>query len=429
MSYIALFKNKNFGFLWLGQMVSEFGDRLVQMALIAGVYYRGEKGNIFRLAALLTFTIIPVFFVGPIAGVYTDKWNRKRTMCISDILRGIFVLFIPFFLLQTKNLVPVCIIVFIMFSITRFFLPAKLGIIPDIVPKKSLLLANSLITTTGLIAAVAGLGFGGIIVEFVGVKYSFYIDSLSFFASALAISLIRIPKPALKFRESLRMHSIRIREIEKNIFADIANSVRYIFGQKEIPVALKTFFVLMSGAGAIYVIFIDFILKNLTIPPEMAQQIQKIMGFGLFGFIIVLLGAGAFTGTILFGRFGHMIKRSKAISGGFMLTGFFLVLFSYSTQILKNFWVTGALAVLLGLSAAPMIIIANTLLHEVTRQEMRGKVFSTVEIIIHMAFLCFMFLSMFLATTLKIPPVHILGFTGGIAFLYGLTGWLKQKSL
>lgn len=59
--------NRNFLFLWLGQLVSNFGDRLNQMALVALVYQR-DPGNEVALAKLISFTIIPVFIIGPIAG-------------------------------------------------------------------------------------------------------------------------------------------------------------------------------------------------------------------------------------------------------------------------------------------------------------------------------------------------------------------------
>lgn len=281
-------------------------------------------------------------------------------------------------------------------------------------------MANSLTTTTGLLAAIVGLGFGGIIVELVGVRIAFYIDSLSFFISALAILLIKVPKSSRAVRESILQHSKRIKEIEKNIFKDIAKSIRYIFTVKEIPFVLKTFFILMSGIGAIYVIFIDFILKNLAATPHVMQRLERILGFGQFGFIIIFLGFGAFMGTILFGKLCQNIKRPKAISTGFILAGLSLSLFSYATHIFKNFWLTGILAMILGLSSAPIIAIANTLLHEVTQEEMRGKVFSILEIVIHLAFLIFMFLSTFLASTLRFPTVHILGGAGLLATIYGL---------
>lgn len=435
--YLKLFKNKNFLALWLGQIISEFGDRFTQMALIATIIYyapditttASDYTGIFRLTVLLTFIIIPVFLIGPVAGVYVDRWDRRRTMIWSDILRGLLVLLIPFFLIKVKLLLPIYITVFLIFGTTRFFLPAKLGIIPDIAPKENLLLANSLITTTRLIATVLGLGLGGLIVELVGknVAVPFYIDSITYFLSAMAIMLIRVQKPVGKLHESLKEHTKRIKEIEKNVLQDIIHSIRYIFSNKHIPYVLKTFFLLMSGAGAIYIIFIDFTLKNLTVPSQMPQQLGKIMGFGQFGFIIVFLGIGAFCGMILFGKWGQRFKREKAISSGFLLSGLFLSLFSYTTHTFKNFWLTGIIVIFLGIASAPIIVFSYTLFHESTKDEMRGRVFSTIEVIIHLAFIIFMYLSTFLVTTIKLPEVHILGAAGVLSCIYGLRGLLKKK--
>lgn len=429
MKYIDLLRNRNFVALWIGQVISEFGDRLNQMALIASIYYGMSGTPIFRLAILLSFTIIPVFLVGPIAGVYVDRWNKKHTMLGSDILRGLLVLLIPLFLIKLKLAFPVYIVVFLIFSVSRFFIPAKLGIIPDIVPQKNLLLANSLSTTTRLIAAIVGLGLGGLIVDIFGVKSGFYIDSGTYFLSALAILFIKMPKIAKKTKESIIVHSRRIKEIEKNIFHDIAHSIHYIFHQKGIPYVMKTFFILMSGVGAIYVIFVDFLLKNLSVPSNITINLEQITGFGQFGYVIIFMGLGALIGATLFGRLGHKLNRSFSISISFICTGLFLLLFSYVTQVFKNFWYTCTIVFFLGFSLAPIMIIANTLLHEVTHSEMRGRIFSTLEIVIHLAFLLFMFISIFLVTVLKIPDVIILGVTGILTIIHGVVGCLKKRPI
>src|SRR3989338_7815260 len=87
-------KNKNFFFLWLAQLISQFGDRINQMALI-GLIAGRTPGSAFELAKLMSFTIIPVFIIGPIAGVYVDRWDRRKTLFVCDFLRGLLVLIIP----------------------------------------------------------------------------------------------------------------------------------------------------------------------------------------------------------------------------------------------------------------------------------------------------------------------------------------------
>lgn len=426
--YINLFKNKNFIALWSGQIISEFGDRFAQMALLASLYYGIQKGTpqsggMLQLAILLTVMVIPVFVVGPVAGVYVDRWDRKNTMIVCDLLRGLLIFAIPFLLIQLKMIFLTYFVVFLIFSITRFFLPAKLGIIPDIVPEKDLLLANSLIVTSTLAAMVCGLGVGSIIIDLVGIKMGFYIDGITYFISALAIMLVKTHKQKTTTRESLLTHEKRIKEIEKNVLYDIINSIRYIFHHSHIPFILRTFFILMSGIGAIYLIFIDFILQHLTVP----TQIGRIIGFGQFGFIIVALGTGAFIGTILFGKWGQKIAKEKAILIGFILTGISLSSFAYFTYLYNNFWLTIILAVIMGIAAAPIMVLSYTLLHEVTTDKMRGRVFTTVEIVIHIAFIIFMYLSMILVSFFKVHPVHILGIAGILAFLYGTFNLFIKK--
>ena len=428
MKYTTLLKNRNFVALWLGQITSEFGDRLNQMALVASVYYNMQGASVFRLVLILSFTIIPVFLIGPVAGVYIDRWDRKQAMIVCDILRALLVLLIPFFLINMKMFFPIYIVVFCIFSVTRFFLPAKLGLIPDIVSPQNLLLANSLTATSRLIATVLGLGLGGIIVAIVGVRSGFYIDSATYLASAFAILLIKVPRKSQAIKESILVHGKRIKDIEKTIFRDIAHSIRYIIHQKEIPYIMKTFFILMSGAGLIYVIFIDFIMKNIVTSPQIIEHLQRFIGFGQFGFIIILMGLGALAGALIFPKIGGRVSRVRAISAGFALSGLFLLVFSYATLLFKNFWITAILSIFLGMSAAPIMVVANTLFHEVTRNEMRGRIFSTLEIVIHLGFLACMFLSMFLVSVLKIPDVQILASAGLFFFIYGIAGWAKHRS-
>ena len=163
------------------------------MALVALVYKKAP-GSAVALAKLFFFIVIPVFLIGPIAGVYVDRWDRKRVMIISDILRGILVLSIPFFILFVKSFVPIYIAVFLIFVVTRFFYLSKMAIIPDIVPRNMLLIANTLSDTTRMIATFIGVVVAGIMVERLGAVNGFYVNSLTYFISALFIAnMVRFP--------------------------------------------------------------------------------------------------------------------------------------------------------------------------------------------------------------------------------------------
>ncbi|MDP2911140.1 MAG: MFS transporter, partial [Candidatus Omnitrophota bacterium] len=219
-----LLKDKNFFLLWFAQIVSNFGDRLDQMALIGLIYLR-TPGSTIELAKLLSFTILPVFIIGPIAGICVDRWNRKATMITCDLIRGILVLLIPLIIKYSTSMVPIYVVVFVIFSVTRFFVPCKLSIIPDIVHKDKLLLANSLSSTTMMIATIVSFGFSGILVAKFGPQAGFYIDSGSYFISAILVFFLAVK---LKEKIDLKIAEVKLKDIpRKTIIGDIKEGFRY----------------------------------------------------------------------------------------------------------------------------------------------------------------------------------------------------------
>ena len=158
MGFRKSFQNRSFFAFWLAQLISQFGDRINQMALVGLVAGRQfGAASTMELAKLLAFTIIPVFIVGPIAGVYVDRWDRKKTLFFCDLLRGILILTIPFIFIAQHSMIPIYIVVFLAFCLSRFYVPAKMSIIPELVSQENLHMANSLATVTGMIAFVAGV--------------------------------------------------------------------------------------------------------------------------------------------------------------------------------------------------------------------------------------------------------------------------------
>ena len=371
-----LLRDKNFSLLWVSQIVSNFGDRLNQMALI-GLIYARTPGSTIQLAKLLSFTIIPVFLIGPIAGIYVDRWNRKYTMIFCDLLRGFLVLLIPFAIMQSQSMVPIYLLVFLIFSATRFFLPSKLSIIPDIVNKEQLLLANSLASTTMMIATIVGFGLGGIIVGWLGARGGFYVDAITYFISASMVSFVAIKlKEAIKNKDAPRIKLKAV--IRKTVLGDIKEGILYLRDHKDIRMVANTMFLLMAGVGSIYIIIIVFVQELLGSSTEH------------LGLLAMFLGSGLFLGSIVCGRFGGKSSRRDVINLCLFLTGLTIAMFSLGLKWWPNFTTAAILSVIIGLFAAPIVVSSNTLLHEVMRDEMRGRIFSSLDIIMHIGFLIFM---------------------------------------
>lgn len=409
----GVLKNRNFFFLWLGQIISQIGDRLNQMALI-GFIAQHSPGNALQLATLLSFTILPVFVVGPIAGVYVDRWDRRKTMFVCDFLRGLLVLLIPLYIIDAKmSLLPLYCIVFLLFSIGRFFVPAKLAIVPELVPKEQLLLANSLVNTTGMIAATVGFGIGGMVVALLGVKGGFYLDGVSFFLSSLLIFSIRL-KP--KHNIGIIKLGKEIAEVlEKSIFAEIKEGIKYLLEQKEMRAIINILFLLWAALGAVYVVMIVFIQESLgSVTLDL-------------GFLIMFLGAGLLSGSLLYGRFGKSDNCFKSIFSSLLSSGLTLSAFALILRYSPHFSTAALLAFIFGLALAPILTATNTLIHALSSKEMLGKVFSSVEVVMHLAFLLFMFLGSILAEFKFIGRQGLLMGVGIVFALIGLSHYAKVR--
>ncbi len=396
----------------MGQIISQLGDRLDQMALIAFVYLRAP-GSTLEIAKILSFTIIPVFIIGPLAGVYVDRWDRRRTMYTCDFLRSALVLMIPLFLFYTRYLTPVYLIIFVVFSIGRFFVPAKLSIIPDLVDKEDLLMANSLVNTTGMIAAILGFGISGVVVEWLGAKSGFYLDALSFLISGTLIFLI-IRKTSVSMNLGKVSREI-VEVIRKSVFQEIKEGILYFIRTKGVRFSAGVIFILWSALGAVYVVLIVFVQKTL-------HSATKDLGL-----LIMFLGIGLFLGSLLYGKFGQRLSHYKIIFSSLILSGLILVIFALTIQRYPYFFAAAALSLLLGILVAPIMIASNTIIHNVSDNEMMGKIFSSMEIVMHLGFLLFMFISSLLAE--KFSHLYILVAVGILIILVGIVNFIWQRKI
>ncbi len=405
-------RNRNFLRLWLAQLISQFGDRINQLALV-GLMTARAPGSVTGLTKVIAFTILPVFVIQPIAGVLVDRWDRRTTLFVCDIARGILVLSIPFIFMQQEMNLPIYIVVFLAFGFSRFYIPAKMSIIPDLVESQHLLMANSLVSTTGMIAFVVGCVVGGYIIEWYGPKNGFIVDGATFFFSALLLFSMDLPSRLKINRFKISQAKEIVREVRKSFWIEMREGFEYLFKTRSIRFILLTLFILLSAAGSIYVVLIVFIQNTF-------HSVTKHLGV-----LAVFLGVGLFLGALAYGRWGKKAGATKTIfscllAGGLMLTAFTLLVQQYA-----NIWIADVVALLLGLIVGPIFIASNTVAHMVSTDEMRGKVFSALEIVIHLAFLLAMLFSSWLSK--QIDEMWILIGVGVIFSVIGIIGMFRLR--
>ena len=186
--YVRLALNGSFSALWAGQLISLFGDRLNQIALVTVVAI--TTGSALATGLVFFVATLPNLLLSPIAGAFVDRWDRKEVMVVSDILRAAIVLLLP--VAAVTNILLVYPLIFLVTTISVFFRPARVAILPRIVPEEDLLSANSAMWVGETIADVVGYPLAGVFVALLGsaVPLAFWFDSATYLASAALLGTI-----------------------------------------------------------------------------------------------------------------------------------------------------------------------------------------------------------------------------------------------
>lgn len=407
--YKNLFKNRNFSLLFFSQILSQSADRLQQMAYIKLVFDMtgGEASeSAMGLAKLISFTIIPFFVIGPVAGTYVDRWDRRKILYLCDYGKMVLMILIPLLFVNFDSMIPIYSIIFLTYTLSRFYVPAKLALIPDLVQKEELLTANSLKTTTGVIAFVIGTLTGGIMVEQLGFRIGFMATSVIYGCAATLLFLIS--------KASGKVHLINQSSENNSVIQDLKDGYQYVTQHKEIRFILWMMFYLLAASGAIYIVFI------VLVQEAFGTATQDL------GILATAGGIGLFLGALLYGKFGKKWKWDKAVFVCLILTGIAVALFAYTMSIYPTYIICAPLSLLVGLLIGPIFIAANTVAHIVSDQEMRGKLFTALEVVIHLGFLLTMFISSYIAKF--VAPALIVITVGILISIAGVIGLQKDRS-
>ena len=182
----------------MGQVISLFGDRVNQIALGAFVYEITDS----PLAVALTFFVgtIPNLLFSPVAGAFVDRWDQKQVLVVSDILRAALALLIPVAVLI--NVWLAYPLVFLITTVSIFFRPARVTILPRLVPDRDLLSANSAMWVGETLADVINYPIAGLFVVYLAnsLPMAFWFDAATYLVSAALLSSIVVPPLVRRLR-------------------------------------------------------------------------------------------------------------------------------------------------------------------------------------------------------------------------------------
>src|SRR5690349_2119169 len=170
--------------LWLAQVISLTGDWFNTIASVIIVNRYSASG--LAVGGLFIARALPPFLLGPVAGVIADRFDRRKVLVLSDVLRAGIVLC---FLLvdRPERLWLLYVLTVLQFSVSAFFEPARAALVPALVANDELIKANTLSSITWSAMLALGGAIGGLTASLFGVRVSLIVDSVSFLASAALV--------------------------------------------------------------------------------------------------------------------------------------------------------------------------------------------------------------------------------------------------
>lgn len=345
VTFARVLRNRQFLALWLAQLVSSFGDWLALLAVFSLVTFRWQATP-HEIAGIFLAFASPFAFFGPLAGVFVDRFDLKRTMIASDIVRALLAAVLVF----AGDVGQVYALLLGLSCVSVFFLPAQGAMIPLLVRKEELLVANALNAQTIHLTKIVGPAVAGLLVARAGEGTCFALDALSFVASAALLARLRASRPPVEGRSGVGA-----------VLRDMHEGLRFLLTHA----ALR--FVLFASVAAIFAIgMFDALI---------AVYVRDVLGSGsqVFGALVAIVGAGTILGAAVIGGYCQAWSRVVLVALGILGLGLGVALLALASRAPAAL----AASLFLGLSVSAVFIPSQTLAQEETPRELLGRVSST----------------------------------------------------
>ena len=305
-----ILRNKNVVILLSGQFISRIGNNLFSLALywyvLSETHSRSALGFVGALASLATA-------VGLISGVFVDRWDRRRTMIGSDILRGTLALVLAVFaLLHRSPVVLIASIILCIQAVGTFFSPAENSMLPQLVRGEELAEANGVNASVSSASSMIGLGLGGALLAFAGPIILFVANAVSFGVSVFSLLFLKAPLGDVQNRRPQQT----LKQTIITLWNELADGYRLLLGmpflRKIIPLAAMANFFLTP-------------LEVLDVAWVRQVLHQGAFVYGLFGVALVV---GSLAGGLMAGPISRRFVHRNVVLSGIALEGMIVMAFS-----------------------------------------------------------------------------------------------------
>jgi CRP-like cAMP-binding protein/Na+/melibiose symporter-like transporter len=354
-SMFAIFRKRDFTRLWFAQLISTIGSSLTDLA--AAILVFRETQSALAVGLILMASAVPSLIFGLLAGVFVDRFDRKKIMIWSDILRAVLVASIP--LAYANGIVWLYVVVFLNAAVAQFFDPAHESVVPEIADEEELAAADAFLSISSFGSTAIGFAAAGLLATSNSLDLAFYVDAASFVLGAVLVSFVTV-------RRIEADESTTVRAIVVNLKAGLV-------ALRESPILRTTFLTSLPvffSFGLWNVLLLPFALRALN-ATEFEYGLQE--GLTSVGFVI---------GSLIMARIADRLREGAWIVGGVLGMGLVGVVYALSPSLFAGLGHAGlitvaiALVTLSGLLNAPASIARRLLMQRNTPRELRGRIFA-----------------------------------------------------
>ena len=346
--------NRNFRFLWFGQIISNLGDWFNLIASASLVAVLTESG--LAVGGLFVIRTLAPFLASPIGGVLADRYNRRTILIVADLLRSV-IMFGFLLVRRSEDIWLLYALTGLQLFISGIFFPTRTAILPDLVSEKSIGTANAISGATFSAMLAIGSGLGGFVAGMIGIYPAFVIDGFTFLLSAVFIAQIGL----------IGQNQTAQKRMLRNVLPEYLDGLRYM---KHHPYLLaitphKAFVGLLLGSTAEIV--------QVAIAKEVFSAGEG--GSLSLGLMFSLAGIGLGTGPLVARRFSKDRIRHTVwnITIGYFLGGLGLAL----TATLAHYSLVLIGAFLRGVGNGMVWLFSTELVLQLVPTHVRGRVVGT----------------------------------------------------
>ena len=406
----GLWRSSNWRLLWIGQSVSFTGDMVFYITVllwIATIIAKGQPWAPAAASGALIATAAPVLVVGPLAGVFVDRWDRRRTMLIADAAR--FVLIASLLVLpMRRDQLPVGAQLAILYAVlaacscfAEFFDPSRLAVIGAIVPPDRQSRASAHLQASFSMAQIIGPPIAAPLLITFGVQWALIVNAASFAVSFFCVRAIDVPLVPGADAPS-----------RASFAAEFRDGIRFFVGSKILVTIGVGIVIATLGIGAVNSLAVFFVPRNLHVS---ASWLGTLAGS---------VGAGAVTGALLAGAIANRLRPARLFWISLICCGIALIGLSRATGLV----VAVITAALVGLASGTLNTVFSPIILSVTPSHLIGRVSAVFSPVQQLASIVSMVLAGVLASTalrgfhasvagMKFGPYDTVFAVGGLLFM------------